>query len=247
MSENTTHLSTWSLMQDERFEEAVINADRVYLENESLGELRNKVFALLQLDRLSEAIEVCRFIVVRSNGEIDSDYINLGATLWINNERQKAMDTWALGTNTKYADAAGGIEVPLMRFFGAVRMSSDELVSKEVEVLRKAVSRSTSIPWPGPVARFVVGELTLEGAVRLASSVPILRTKQLCLVHFFGGVCALNDGDESRFGEMMRECVALGSACYARPEFHLARNELQKFQRFGCQACARPSLQGCQD
>ncbi len=216
--------NVWDLVKSGNYDEACVAADREAAKSPSALPLRNKVFALLNLGRYEDAMQLSRQIISRTNGESDSDFIFLGVACWLRAGYDEAVSVWQNATNTKYTDAAGGIEIPLLLLFAAAKLQNDELKTQSLEDLKTLCIRPRS-SWPGPVASYVTGTLTEDDVRSRLSAQPILRAKQLCQAAFYFGVMRLLQNDPDGYRQFMHESRTQGTSSLMRPEYYLAQAE----------------------
>lgn len=215
----------WELIKAGSFENACIRADAEWQESKSVLSLRNKVFALLNLGRLEEAGELCRDIIRCRHGDTDTDFIFLGVSQWLLGHFDSAVATWRDGAATKFTDAAGGVEVPLLLFFASVKTSQDSLRIQSLDELRKLCKSSASANWPGPIAGYVLGDLSEEKLESSMSQHPLLRAKQACQSAFYIGVRRLLEQDEAGFRQAMVACTNHGPVTMQKQEYYLGKAE----------------------
>jgi len=214
--------AVWQLLQDGRFEEACSTADREYSETQSLLALRNKVYALLRLDRNREAAILCDDIIGLDGGNSDSDYISLGVAQWRDGRRIEAVATWQLASDTKHTDAAGGVDVWLLCYFAAVKLADKTLMNRSESKLKSIGKRRSIANWPGAVALFILGKLTEDELLATRSEQPLLRARQLCKAEFYIGVMRLISGDLAGYRVHMHRSLSYGAVCPLGPEYYLA-------------------------
>jgi hypothetical protein len=219
--------NVWDLIVAGNFEEACHAADREAGESLSILPLRNKVFALLCLWRHQDAVDICEEIIRRQQGDTDSDFIFLGVSLWLLRQLKKAITTWESASQTVYTDAAGGIEVPLLLFYAGVRCEDPLLREQADRQLRKLGKRKAAGNWPGPIAHFVLNELSEQQLLEKTSKQPLVRAKQRCQAAFFRGVVRLLNDDQGGFLACMQESVTQGPTSLMQQEYYLANGELQ--------------------
>lgn len=217
----------WELTKLERYAEACAAADEDYSKTSSLLPLRNKVFALLGLERYDDAASLCQRIVILDGNQSESDCIFWGTGLWLGGRCDEAVSAWRSGSKTRYSDAAGGVEVPLALLYASTKLGSKELGFEATTNLRRIVGQNPTTNWPGPIAAFIMGIVTEEGLLSAVSSTPILREKQICQAKFYIGLMRLRQMDVSGCCEAMKDSCSQGPFTRCKHEFYLARNELK--------------------
>jgi hypothetical protein len=216
-------MDVWECLQNGRFVDACDAADKEFADSSSILPLRNKVYALLSLSRFDETIELCNRIITLTHGSTDSDFIMLGVAKWILRQPQEAIETWSGAKNTKYTDAAGGIEIYLLLFFASIIRGDDAMRDRIAKKLRQLCRRGEIGNWPAPIAAFLLRDLTEDQLLELVARQGSLRAKQLCQALFYIGVLKLAAGDRLGFMDCMRNCCEHGSSVLTKQEYYLAR------------------------
>jgi len=222
-------MSVWDLIKAQKFAEACTEADAEFTRNGDIFSLRNKVFALLQLKRFDEAASVAQRIIDMTEGSTDADFIFLGVARWLNHDSSGAINAWQAGTHSKYADAAGGVEIPMLLLFAASKVDDAALRKQALETLQKSVSAESIVNWPGPIAKYLVGLSSERELMHAIDSQSTLHEKQKCQAEFYLGVKCFNNRDQTGFRNNMKLCADHDIVSVVKPEFHLARGECKNF------------------
>lgn len=83
-----------------------------------------------------------------------------GTARWCLTERERAVEHWRYGAKAAFADSAGGAQSALLIWFASV-VDPALLAQNEVAaVVEKKIQHPRSKNWPGPLLRFVRGEMT---------------------------------------------------------------------------------------
>jgi len=220
--------AVWELLKNDRFEEACQKATEEWLSTGSTFPLRNKVFALLQLGRAQEAIELCGEIIAQDQGRSDSDFIFKGVAYWLQDMSQEAINVWRSGTRTKYTDEAGGVEIFLMIYFAAIRAGDKTQEHFAAESINRILDSHGEMSWPAWLGYFALERVSIDELLLKVSPKPILREKQLCQAYFHISVRYLKIGDRNSFIHYCTLSRSLGSLTYSKAEFYLASHEIQK-------------------
>ncbi len=216
--------TVWQLIEDGHFQDACILADAEFSQNKGVFCLRNKVLALLCLGNLNESILTSQAIIKATNGSTDSDYIFQGVALWLQNKHSEALASWKDGMRCRYTDAAGGIESPLLLYYGATRLADPTLAADAVKILKAKIGKSIG-PWPAPIAAYILKRMTSDEVMMAMSQNAVLKAKQLCQSLFCFGIRALETGDSAKASVFFREAAGLEPVTLTRHEHYLAKNE----------------------
>ena len=212
----------WELVRAGCFEDACAAADEEYAATHSLLPLRNKLCALLSLRRYEDSIALSNRILELDGRQSQTDYLFLGTGLWLSGKHKEATAAWSSGNDTKYADAAGGVEAPLMLLYAAIQLGRNDLQEQALRRLQTLATGTPAKNWPGPLAKFVCDQITEREALTAVSKIELLREKQMCQVMFCIGMIKLRGNDRRGFLEAMRQACSLGGACRSKCEFYLA-------------------------
>ena len=216
---NENKPSVWNLVLSRDFIGACLSADEEFLATGNDLPLRNKVYALLHLKRYQEAAELCRKIAVISNGETSSEFKFEAIAEWIQGHHEKALMALKNTDNTKYTDAAGGVE-PLLLMFYFSQFSEDKRIRNDIlNKLKKISKGKQSANWPGPIAQYLLGEIA-EDYLRSKIAVQnILRQKQTCQACFY--IAAQNP---NRAMDLLQEAMQQGIIASQKTEYYLAKH-----------------------
>ena len=88
-----------------------------------------------------------------------------GVAKWCMNEPEESVRQWCSGLNCRYADGAGGVQLPLLLFDASV-FKPEVYPRAEAEKLLTVRANDRRVKnWPGPVAEFLLGRID-EGGLR---------------------------------------------------------------------------------
>jgi hypothetical protein len=165
---------------------------------------------------------------IRLLPESSSGYMGLGVSLWCMRSPGAAIETWKQGLGRPYTDAAGGVEVPSLLLYAALRMEDQQLEKEAWHLLRRHARRKLTA-WPGPIVPYLLGripEVALQAAVEAEAKVPVLRERFACQARFYRGVSGLKEGKQDLFQQAMRIC-AESLYGYLECEYYLASWEVK--------------------
>jgi tetratricopeptide (TPR) repeat protein len=194
------------------------------------GSLHNRGTAFLAAGQAWRAVaDFERLIDSRpSDHRNDGDFLKLGAALWQLGEVHQAVHAWQAGVDAPYTDAAGGVECPGVLLYAGERLGDDSLRAESLRLLRH-VARRKPRGWPGPVAEFLLGEMSpdvLDHHARDDNPEP-LAVRQQAQADFYVAVRALRTNDWTTFEKRLRSCASNPRAIL-EPEYHLAVWEVQQ-------------------
>jgi tetratricopeptide (TPR) repeat protein len=144
-----------------------------------------------------------------------------------------------LDGSIEFGDLAGGVQQGLLLHYMGVTAKDREAVAFSIAYLRRLSKKSSIHYWPGPLARYMLGEISFEEvlaalAKRLKVSEPlevnptdVLARRWLCVALFHDGLRHRGAGQEELCMGRMQECVALENS-YLEPEWYLARYEVER-------------------
>jgi tetratricopeptide (TPR) repeat protein len=172
-------------------------------------------------------------------------WLEISCMHWFLGDREKAIDVMhglvegILDGSISYGDAAGGVTQGLLLYYMAVTQNLDAETSFALKYLKKRARRSAIRNWPGPVARYYLGDIKFDdvlesatGQRHLSAAFEVARTKllsrrRLCGVLFYDGVRRRAQGAEELCLARMRECYELENPLI-EPEWYFARYEVEQ-------------------
>ena len=222
-------LGTWELVIQKRFDEACKRADLDYEKTKDIFSLKNKVFALLNLNKYQETIDLCNCLIEARQGESESEFQLKGVAYWMLNDTEKAVEIWKEGLKSKFKDAAGGVEIPAMLFFAAVSMSNKGLEKESLKLLKKRVKSKSVINLPGAIALYLLGRINEERMFSIIEDQTAIIARQLCQANFYVAINKKACGEFDANKKYLYQAVSQAPSSFLKPEFYLAQNEINKF------------------
>jgi tetratricopeptide (TPR) repeat protein len=163
---------------------------------------------------------------------------------WFLGDRQEAIELMRglvdgiLDGSINYGDAAGAVTQGLLLYYMSVTENLPAEISFALKYMKNRSKRSAIRSWPGPVARYYLGEITFDdllasatGQRDLPAALEIANTKllsrrRLSGALFHDGVMRRVQGAEELCLARMRECCRLENPLIER-EWYLARHEVE--------------------
>jgi tetratricopeptide (TPR) repeat protein len=143
-----------------------------------------------------------------------------------------------LDGSIEFGDLAGGVQQGLLLHYMGVAAKDREAVAFSIAYLRRLSKKSSIDYWPGPLARYMLEEISFDEVLaalskRLKVSDPleaaltdILARRWVCVALFHDGIRHRVAGQEELCMGRMQECLALENS-YLEPEWYLARYEVE--------------------
>lgn len=207
-------------------------------------------FACLCLGRLEEALEG----FLKSNeltrrrpiGEKQPYLMHIGVVQWLLGRREEALGTFRTGVDgilngtIQFADLAGGAKQGLLLWYAGVTVKDDNARMHAISFMERLTNNEFRIDcWPGPLAAYAVGAISLRALFCKAFGIhisPLTRVRamfsglvatDLAWIQFYMAVKCREGGDEDNCLRLMRECTRLKQG---NPilEWHLAKAEVEK-------------------
>lgn len=222
-------MDIWTLISENRFQEAIEKADSLYSETNNLSLLRNKLYAVFQLKRYEECIVLSKSIIDLRGGETDSDFIFLGISYWLLGRKNDAISAWKEGEKCKFTDGAGGIELQTFLYFASIK-TNDMLLQKEVlKKINKILKGKRSFNWPGAIGHYLNGALDDEKLLSYVMGIPVLKERQSCQAYFAIAIKKLEFGSSEEYKHNLEISIGFGVNAYLEQMFYLAKGELDTF------------------
>lgn len=202
--------------------------------------------ALMAAGSYAEAIPVLAEVGAHEKAQVPGALgrdIELSVSEWLTGNRERGMTIMRAlvlgtrdGTITYATDLVGGLGPGLLLHYMAVTLDSAEERQLSTAYIKKLAKSAKAKHWPGPVGKFLVGEMRLDEALMLGVGVSdlaeakkfattdLLKRRRLTNVLFNVAVSCRVSGDESNCQDWMRVCAALQNPLIEY-EWHLARAE----------------------
>ena len=90
-------------------------------------------------------------------------YEMAGVAKWCMDANEDAVALWQAGVKSAYADAAGGVRLPILLFVASV-LSPESFPRAEAEKLLTARTGGGRI-WPGPLGKYLLGHIDETGLI----------------------------------------------------------------------------------
>ncbi len=240
--------SPWKLVEQRAYTQAVEAYTHAILQEPLRAPYyANRAYAYLGMEQYEAAAQDWAE-VIRLSPQSAHGYSGLAVCQWCLTSTAAAIATWKRGLDATSTDAAGGVHIPSLLLYAALRLSDQPLQKETWQLLRRHARRKLTI-WPGPSIPYLLGKLsedTLQAALEQAGQRPVLRERFQCQAAFWRGVRTLKEGRLEGFRAHMRVCAG-SSYGYLEDEYYLARwevaNQFPLIMR-AAQQSERPDEQG---
>lgn len=197
--------------------------------------------ALVHLQRLSAHEQAQTELTPGSPGRLES----ISCLYWIMGDHEQAVQIaeelakGVLKGKIKYGDIAGAATQGTILYYMGISLHDQETAAFAIKFMQNRAKRSAIRNWPGPVARYYLGELSLEDLLEaatrkrsLSEAISVARTdllsrRCLCVALFHDGVRNRALGLEPLCMERMQQCYALEDPVLEQ-EWYLARYEVER-------------------
>jgi tetratricopeptide (TPR) repeat protein len=144
-----------------------------------------------------------------------------------------------LDRSIEFGDLAGGVQQGLLLHYMGVTAKDKEAVAFSIGYLRRLSKKSSIHYWPGPLARYMLGEISFEEVLAALSKqsdvgnpfeaalTDVLARRWLCVALFHDGLRHRVAGQEELCMGRMQECLELENP-FIEPEWYLARYEVER-------------------
>jgi hypothetical protein len=195
----------WDLMRAGNQTEALRRLREANEQRDATSEIIELGVAHLWLMDYSAAVEHFESANRRYPKHTDVFYGMAGIAKWCLNEPREAVGQWRLGLDCRFADAAGGVGLPLLLFVASI-LRPDVMTRVEAEdVLRTRADDARIRIWPGPLAQFVLGRIDEAGCRRMCAGINESDTMlRRWRTDFYVGVLEHARGNPGRSRELMR-------------------------------------------
>lgn len=156
-------------------------------------------------------------------------YEMAGVSEWCLGEHAAAVQDWKSMTTCGYGDGANHVSAGLLIYFAAFRQPGLVTLTHADEFLKKRLAKRAAGNWPGPVARFLVREISESELEEIWQS-ERYRIFTRIEVDFYIGVRRAVDGDPSAYRENLAKWAShlVDDSIIYHPEFYLSKCELSR-------------------
>jgi tetratricopeptide (TPR) repeat protein len=241
-----------SLFESHHYREAAAEARRLQaLDAEDIGPIGCLAKALLAMGDYAEALPLFSRVDAfqRSDPRVPGQSgrgIWVSCIYWILGDRAKAIQIMRdmvdgiLDGSIEFGDAAGGVQQGLLLYYMGVSANDEEAASRALDYLRTRTRRRAIELFPGPVARYHLGEIEFAAVIAAATKnrahdviqaievarVDLLSRRRLSVAVFHDGAKARAQGDHRHCHSRMQQCFSLENPLL-EPEWYLARREVE--------------------
>ncbi len=233
-------MDPFKLIIEGKFKEAVEQCSTELETKLSSPTINTRGFAYLNLGDLDRALadfqkaEEVRYQALPD--QTDAYQQEIGMVLWLKGQEQEAASIWynLVQALTKgkivFSDMAGGVQNGALLWFASCYEGLRNYYEPAKKFLEKKVKSPKIRHWPGPIAQYLLKNLSEEELIQAATcnESKILEDRQLCQANFYIGAKALANGDKKRFKESMLESVRTGKRSRIELEYYLAKYELER-------------------
>jgi hypothetical protein len=216
----------WTLVLQDRFQEACEQADAEYQQTGGVFPLRNKISALLLLKQYSDALALSARVIKEDGGDVDIDFITMGIAHWALGNPKQAIQAWLSAENCAYTDAAGGMQLQIILYFAGLRTQDEKLSARSLQKIKKLAGEDAAVNWPGALGPYILNQTDAEKVQAAISTVPILKERELCQKSFVDGIKELEHNNKKGYIHALQACISYRPHSYLEPLHHLAMAEL---------------------
>ncbi len=138
----------------------------------------------------------------------------LAGVHWVAGRHDTAQQIWRMlvtelerGAIT-YTDAAGGVEHGCNLWFAGVSTGDDGCVALARSSMRRLLFRSRAKNWPGPIAAFLLDQISEPEMLSYVSDVDGLRQRELCQALFYSAILQRTLDNDAGFRERITRALS---------------------------------------
>lgn len=219
-------MDIWTLIENGHFEQACEKADLEYEQTGNIFPLRNKVYALFHLGKYEECVELTEQLIKLRNGETSVDFLFCGIANWLLDRKRDAVLLWHRGEQSIYKDAAGGMDLEIVLYFSAIKISDNLLKAETIKKIKKLVKSKRAANWPGPLGNYLLGDIADDILLSYVSNIPVLKERHLCQAFFAMAIKCLEQADIEGYKRNLQNSISYGPSSYLEQMYYLAKGEL---------------------
>ncbi len=249
-------MNAWDLLWAHKYVDAIAACrHRISGKPDDIGAMRTMADALVALERYQEALPLYERVDEdeKSRPNITPGHpgrqMDISCLYWFLEDRPKAIalmrglvDGILDGSIQYSTDVAGGMTQGLLLYYMGASENQTNQRAFALDYMRKRLKRLMTDPWPAPVARYYLGEISFSDLLATATKeressqaldvwrVELLKRRRLCGALFHDAVKSRVGGDEDHCLARMHECYALENPLLEH-EWYLARYEVEQAAR----------------
>ena len=217
-------MSTYDLIVNEKWDEAIEMASLEYEKTKSIGKLMNLFPALIVKEKFNNCLRVVEEVWRVSGKDSESEFewaaiANVGL-----GNIDLAIELLEDSRNCKYSDPTGGVEIESLIYALSVLTNNNEKKLKSSKNIEKLLikNRNAGI-WPGPIGGYLLDDIEFTTVISLLSDIESLRKKESCQAYFYKGIKELENGSRMKCLETLNECMKFTPQSFFIPEYHLSK------------------------
>lgn len=240
--------ANWRLLEAGHYEAAAEGYLQSAREAGQPAYMRNRAVAFLCMKRFSDAYaayeEADKAERMRTLAH-HRDLAQMGLCRWLAGDRDGALplvlENLELRMRHKisYGDFAGGATEGLLAYYVGVSLPERQLRTKALKHLKKIAAGKRHKGWPKPIARYLVGELSLPDVLIQGAETPNIGTaieharidtlcrRQVTEALFYAATKERDEGKEQQCRELLAKVAALPLSPLEIESF-LARDEVER-------------------
>jgi hypothetical protein len=159
----------WILLRAQMVNEGLKALQKVLDTKQSPSHIMEMGVAYMWVGHFAVAKDHFETGIAKCHGNMSSFYGMAGTAKWCLGEFEKAVETWRHGLAADFSDTAGlGVRLPLLLWFASIVKPETYNTNSATSLLKDKCSDLRIKEWPGPLARFILGdndesELPIQG------------------------------------------------------------------------------------
>ena len=229
----------WHLLRKGKIESGLKQCLRAYKrEPYSPSAIMELGVAYLWAQEYQEALEHFGHSIDQYPRYYSCFYGMAGTAMWCLDHPDEAVRQWSDGLKARYADTNGlGMQMPLLLYMASVLEAESYSKASAEALLREKTKDRRRNEWPGPIARWLLGQIDNKELMERCPGVDEVETcNHHWLADFYLGVRWQAEGKQQRFNEIMRKLVDTDRPEWSHHDFFLARMWSEQF--FIARRCA---------
>jgi lipoprotein NlpI len=208
-------MNSFDLILQKRYDDAIKQAEISFNETKCKGELCNKIIALLNLDKFTDAYTECKKLLPM--GEDNAYYSLYALCCYMLSLKEEAENYLQLDLNGKYTDESYGVNTLLFLYY----------VNGNTKLLKQKIKRKDIKEYPYCLAAYVLDKIDKETLLEAVKKEVELKERILCKCYFYI-YCKEKQMGEKNYMKYLNKILKFFGNSVLESEYYLARYEVKK-------------------
>jgi lipoprotein NlpI len=204
-------MNSFDLILQGNYEEGIKQADISFNATKWNGEVYNKIIALLNLGKYTDAYNECKLLLKLTNE--NQYYVLYSLCCSMLSLHDEAMKYLELDMTGKYTDVSNGLYTLLFMYY----------INKDKKSLSKKIKKKNIMEWPVCLAGYILDKINEDTLLHIGQNESTMRNRDLCKCYFY--IYCKNMEQNKKY---LSKIMELSGNAILEPEYYLAKYEMEK-------------------